>query len=171
MKKVLALAAVIVMLASMAGCGDSSSKGETASSSVSSSAEKAEPTKLKNKMTDSEKKRVSLHGLTLLDEAKADENEQHKVGIVFHTVSEQEYLDNLKMSLDNGLITQQQYDKQKSTYSEHSYPTCAYIDGQPTSADVMILQSFAESDGPVEFTVTDQKDPEKQNAISVKNFA
>lgn len=171
MKKLLALAAAIVMLAGMSACGDSSSKGEAASSSVSSSAEKAEPTKLTNKMTETEKHRVNMHGLTLLDEAKGDDSEQHKVGIVFHTVSEQEYQENLKMSLEQGFITQQQYDEQKGTYTEHSYPLTAYIDGQPSMADVMILQNFAESDGPAEFSVADQKDPEKQNTIKVNNFA
>ena len=172
MKRIIAFAAAAVMLASMAGCGDSSSKGEAASSSVSSQAVySAAASKLTSKMTETEKQRVNMHGLTLLDEAKVDENEQHKVGIAFHKVTEQEYLENLKMSLEQGLITQKQYDERKGEYTENSYPTVAYIDGQPTTADVMILQQFAESDGAVEFTVSDPKDPEKENTIKVNSFA
>ena len=75
MKRIIAFAAAAVMLASMAGCGDSSSKGEAASSSVSSQAVySAAASKLTSKMTETEKKRTSIHELTLLDKPKEEDD-------------------------------------------------------------------------------------------------
>ena len=152
------------MLIGLTACGDKNS-------SDTDKKKQAQASVLVSKMTETEKKRTSIHELTLLDKPKEEQDTvQHKVGISFHTSTKQEHEQGLKLALDRGEITQQQYDDMKDRFVESTEPTAVYIDGHCVDVNAFIIQHFAQQDGPLEFMAPDASGTDKTVQVSVKNF-
>ena len=84
MHRLLSFTLVIVMLIGLTACSDKKT-------SDTDKKEQAQASVLVSKMTEAEKKRTSIHELTLLDKPKEeDDTAQHKTGIAFHTRTKQE---------------------------------------------------------------------------------
>ena len=164
MHRLLSFTLVIVMLIGLTACGDKNA-------SDTDKKEQAQASVLVSKMTEAEKKRTSIHELTLLDKPKEEQDTvQHKVGISFHTSTKQEHEQGLKLALDRGEITQQQYDDMKDRFVESTEPTAVYIDGHCVDVNAFIIQYFAQQDGPLDFMAPDASGADKTVQVSVKNF-
>ena len=164
MRRLLSFTLVIVMLVGLTACSDKKT-------SDTDKKEQAQASVLVSKMTEAEKKRTSIHELTLLDKPKEeDDTAQHKIGISFHTRTKQEYEQGLKLGLEQGDITQEQFDSMKDRFVESTEPSAVYIDGHRVDVDVFLIQNFAQQDGPLEFMAPDASGADKTVQISVKNF-
>lgn len=71
------------MLFSATACGSSTEIGENSDSTSADIAQTAEPIELVNKMTETERSRVSKHALTLLDEPVNPAEAEHKVSLLY----------------------------------------------------------------------------------------
>lgn len=97
MKKIISVLLSLAMLLCAAGC--SGTQQESSEGAQTAAAENASPTMLTNRMTDTERGRVSKHALTLLDEPEepSPEPTEHKVSVEFKSFS----CDQLRENLEN----------------------------------------------------------------------
>ena len=137
MKKFVSLILVTSLLITSCGCKNVF-KLENVSSEVTVT-ETAEPIILTNKMTETERSKVSKHELTLLDEPEettGSEPSEHKVQIAFHTISLEEMKKSLEEHKDE--LSEEEF-KQSSEFMEeieksgkdgYDYPFLFIVDGK-----------------------------------------
>ena len=127
MKKIVTFLLLLAMTLSVTSCNnkqESSSQPESSvqqESSITTESNTAEteqpqtvsPTKLTNKMTETELINVDKHALTLLDEIEkpnADPNAEHKVSIEFQTIDLDEWRKNVETNHEQKWITDEEYE-------------------------------------------------------------
>lgn len=103
MKKALLILLSATIMLSFGACSSNTESGESSFAEVS---QPAEPIKLVNKMTETERSRVNKHALTLLDEP---EETEHKVSIEFVTQTPEDMLADLENRRDE--ITADEYEQ------------------------------------------------------------
>ena len=141
MKKAIAILLSLVTLTSISACSGKSGGSENNSSyeqvQTTGSAEASEPTKLTNKMTDTELQFTKKHGLTLLDELEKpdkDPNAEHTVSIEFYNVDLEKWRAYYNEERDS--MTDEEYSSEmerlrkiEEAGGEYRVPDCVLVDG------------------------------------------
>lgn len=83
MKKAFAVLLSVIILLSVTACSSSTESSNSGDSKPADIAQTPEPIRLVNKMTQTERSRVSKHALTLLDEPIDPEKAEHKVSVLY----------------------------------------------------------------------------------------
>ena len=139
MKKTVTLLLLLAMTLSLTSC-NKAAEDSYSSASVEQTTEQPQeisPTKLTNKMTESELATVSKHALTLLDEPpelSSDPNAEHKVSIEFQTIDLENWRNSINENRDE--MTDDEYkeamkkiQKAEETGEGLRYPLPPIVDG------------------------------------------